>query len=216
MECEKTVSNYTSMLLDINCQIAQFRDLLIHIGHDKHDSPELRISIRKTRRACVEQCIKVAELILPQVKSEEVTATPFDNPHLILLFYLTQLFLRELVRSYHLLKIIPMDMSGYFENRIGGQNLGNVISQILLCKQINPDFQLEELGSITKDSKEIAKILAELQEFMPKQEAYLERNEILVKDKNLSWPVKRRRVESLYRNMGFFCCISKQPQPSYL
>jgi hypothetical protein len=59
------------------------------------------------------------------------------------------------------------------ENRIGGQNIGNVISQILLCKQINPDFQLEELGSITKDSKEIAKILSEMQEFMPKQEAYL-------------------------------------------
>lgn len=45
----------------------------------------------------------------------EITATPIlDNPHLILLFYLTQLFLRELVRAYHLLKIIPMDMSGYF------------------------------------------------------------------------------------------------------
>jgi hypothetical protein len=59
------------------------------------------------------------------------------------------------------------------ENRIGGQNLGNVISQILLCKQITPDFQREELGSITKDSKEIARVLSELQEFMPKQEAYL-------------------------------------------
>jgi hypothetical protein len=48
----------------------------------------------------------------------EITATPIlDNPHLILLFYLTQLFLRELVRSYHLLKIIPMDMSGYFGER---------------------------------------------------------------------------------------------------
>lgn len=68
MECEKTSSNLTAMLLEINCQIAQFRDLLIHIGHDKHDSPELRISIRKTRRSCVEQCLKVAELILPQMK----------------------------------------------------------------------------------------------------------------------------------------------------
>lgn len=49
----------------------------------------------------------------------EITATPIlDNPHLILLFYLTQLFLRELVRSYHLLKIIPMDMSGYFGKHI--------------------------------------------------------------------------------------------------
>jgi hypothetical protein len=57
-------------------------------------------------------------VILPSLShphhSEEVAATPFDDPHLILLFYLTQLFLRELVRSYHLLKIIPMDMSGYF------------------------------------------------------------------------------------------------------
>lgn len=32
---------------------------------------------------------------------------------------------------------------------------------------------MEELGSITKDSKEIAKLLSEMQEFMPKQEAYL-------------------------------------------
>jgi hypothetical protein len=48
-----------------------------------------------------------------------------------------------------------------------------VISQILLCKQINPDFHAEELGSISKDAREIGKILSEMQEFMPKQEAYL-------------------------------------------
>ena len=59
------------------------------------------------------------------------------------------------------------------ENRIGGQNLGNVISQILLCKQINPDFHAEELGSISKDAREIGKVLREMQEFMPKQETYL-------------------------------------------
>jgi hypothetical protein len=59
------------------------------------------------------------------------------------------------------------------ENRIGGQNLGNVISQILLCKQINPDFHTEELGSISKDAREIGKVLSEMQEFMPKQETYL-------------------------------------------
>jgi hypothetical protein len=51
--------------------------------------------------------------LLFRLYSEDIP-TPFDNPHLILLFYLTQLFLRELVRSYHLLKIIPMDMNGYF------------------------------------------------------------------------------------------------------
>lgn len=53
--------------------------------------------------------------LFSRCSDSEITATPIlDNPHLILLFYLTQLFLRELVRSYHLLKIIPMDMSGYF------------------------------------------------------------------------------------------------------
>lgn len=48
-----------------------------------------------------------------------------------------------------------------------------VISQLLLCKQINPDFHSEELCSITKDSQEIAKLLSEMQDYMPKQEAYL-------------------------------------------
>lgn len=56
---------------------------------------------------------------------------------------------------------------------MGPSNLGNVISQLLLCKQINPDFHSEELCSITKDSQEIAKLLSEMQEYMPKQEAYL-------------------------------------------
>lgn len=56
---------------------------------------------------------------------------------------------------------------------VGPSNLGNVISQLLLCKQINPDFHSEELCSITKDSQEIAKLLSEMQEYMPKQEAYL-------------------------------------------
>lgn len=59
------------------------------------------------------------------------------------------------------------------DNRAGPSNLGNVISQILLCKQITPDFNQEELCSITKDSQEIARILAEMQEYMPQHETYL-------------------------------------------
>lgn len=59
------------------------------------------------------------------------------------------------------------------ENRAGPSNLGNVISQILLCKQITPDFNEEELCSITKDSQDIAMLLSEMQEYMPQHEAYL-------------------------------------------
>lgn len=37
-----------------------------------------------------------------------------DNPHLVLLFYLSQLFLRELIKSHRLIQVIRMDMSGYY------------------------------------------------------------------------------------------------------
>ena len=59
------------------------------------------------------------------------------------------------------------------DNRAGPSNLGNVISQILLCKQITPDFNAEELCSITKDSQDIAKLLSDMQEYIPNQETYL-------------------------------------------
>jgi hypothetical protein len=56
------------------------------------------------------------------------------------------------------------------ENRPGPSNLGNVISQILLCKQITPDFRQEELCSITKDSQDVRRMVQDMQEFMPQQE----------------------------------------------
>lgn len=59
------------------------------------------------------------------------------------------------------------------DNRAGPSNLGNVISQILLCKQITPDFNQEELCSIAKDSQEMAKLLSDMQEYMPQQDTYL-------------------------------------------
>lgn len=55
-------------------------------------------------------------------------------------------------------------------SRTAPSNLGNVISQILLCKQINPDFQQEELCSIVKDSQELQELLEELQAHLPLQE----------------------------------------------
>lgn len=61
------------------------------------------------------------------------------------------------------------------ENRAGPSNLGNVISQILLCKQITPDFNEEELCSIMKDTQEIAKLINDMQEFMPQQELHLDK-----------------------------------------
>lgn len=39
---------------------------------------------------------------------------PVDSPNLVLLFYVAQLFLRELHKSKNLISIIPMDMTGYY------------------------------------------------------------------------------------------------------
>ncbi|XP_063928790.1 uncharacterized protein LOC135141537 isoform X1 [Zophobas morio] len=199
------------LIIDINGQVALFRDLLIHIGQTR-DCPELREKIRKLRRSCVEACKHTSQLILPQLRSAVAEGIPADNPHLVLLFFMSQLFLRELTKCHRLVQIIPMDMSGYYDNRAGPSNLGNVISQILLCKQITPDFNQEELCSISKDSQEIGKLLKEMQEYMPKQENNLEKSIALTEDLTSQWTNKRRR-NSLYKNMGLLCCVRR---PNYL
>ena len=58
------------------------------------------------------------------------------------------------------------------ENRAGPSNLGSVFSQIILCKQLAPDFNAEELRSIRKDSDDIQRLVDELAEFMPMEESY--------------------------------------------
>ncbi|XP_049762427.1 uncharacterized protein LOC126088336 [Schistocerca cancellata] len=104
---------------------------------------------------------------------------PADNPHLVLLFFISQLLLRELAKCRRLVQVVPMDMSGLYENRPGPSNLGNVISQILLCKTITPDFNQEELCSIAKDSQDVLRLLQDMQEYLPRQEAGTERNSAL-------------------------------------
>lgn len=41
---------------------------------------------------------------------------PVDSPNLMLLFYVAQLFLRELCKSKNLIRIVPMDMTEYYGN----------------------------------------------------------------------------------------------------
>ncbi|XP_014243480.1 uncharacterized protein LOC106663286 [Cimex lectularius] len=196
------------LIFEINSQLALFRDLLIHIGTSR-DSPELREKIRKLRRMCVDACKHTAQNLLPQIRSAVADGIPADHPHLIIVFYMCQLFLRELAKCSRLVQLIPMDMTGYFENRAGPSNLGNVISQILLCKTIAPDFNQEEICSIAKDSQELSRLLNEMQEYLPTQDVNSERQTALtIEDGSTKWNKKCRR-NSLYRNFGTFCCIHR-------
>jgi hypothetical protein len=55
------------LIVEINSQVALFRDLLIHVGQAR-DSPELREKIRKLRRTLVDACRHTSQLLLPQVR----------------------------------------------------------------------------------------------------------------------------------------------------
>ncbi|XP_029671372.1 uncharacterized protein LOC115240386 [Formica exsecta] len=221
-KCDKPEKSDKTVFLqiqDINSQVAQFRDLLINIGQPR-DCPELREKIRRLRRNCVEACKSTSQLVLPHVQSAMDVGIPVDSPNLVLLFYVVQLFLRELHKSKNLIRIIPMDMSGYYESRAGPSYIGNVVSQILLCKQIRPDFNEEELCSIRKDSEEIGQLISELQEFMPQSEADTEKPVALHSVGNKinrnngtrrmhRWSSNRDRQSSYFRSgFRFLCCAA--------
>ncbi|KAK4294726.1 hypothetical protein Pmani_032673 [Petrolisthes manimaculis] len=98
-----------------------------------------------------------------------------------------------------------------------------VISQLLLCKTLQPDFQQEEICSIEKDSDDILSILKEMQDYMPQQhhsalplatqEDTTNRNLALTGEDMFSLWSKKRTRRSLYRNMSSLCCTCK---PAYL
>ncbi|XP_044016262.1 uncharacterized protein LOC122857873 isoform X2 [Aphidius gifuensis] len=220
---EKSIA---AQIQDINSQIALFRDLLINIGQSR-DGPELRERVRKVRRSCVEACKNTSQLVLPQMRSAIDLGIPADSPNLVLLFFVAQLFLRELYKAKNLVRIVPMDMSGYYASKSGPSNIGNVISSILLCKPITPNFNEEELCSIRKDSAEISNLIAELQEFMPQSEADVERS-IALQDgfvsnarsigpkKGTRWDNRGGANNPNYfggNSFNFLCCASR---PNYV
>ncbi|XP_046812398.1 uncharacterized protein LOC111680558 isoform X2 [Lucilia cuprina] len=171
--------------------------MLINIGQEK-DCPELREKIRKFRCTILEECQITAQLLIPLDKttnSIENHEDKVNHHYLVLLYQLLQLFLRELTKSYRLNQVITMDMEEYFENRAGPSNLGNVISELLLCKEITPDFNLEELSSIILGIKEISSMLKDIELILPQ-----EFNSNV--DIHNAWPVKRKRK--------LFCCGSQK------
>ncbi|GAB0096337.1 uncharacterized protein DMENIID0001_118280 [Sergentomyia squamirostris] len=62
------ITNVYTLIVDINSQVALFRDMLIHVGQSK-DCPELREKIRKIRFSLVEACRHTSSLILPQIRT---------------------------------------------------------------------------------------------------------------------------------------------------
>ncbi|XP_052854249.1 uncharacterized protein LOC128263309 [Drosophila gunungcola] len=209
------------LITEINCHVAQFREMLIFIGQAR-DSPELREKIRKLRRNCVDACKHTSHLITPQPR--HCLGSPSERMHLTLLFHLTQQFQHELIKSHRLIQLVPLDMTDYYApSRTAPSNLGNVISQFLLCKQINPDFQQEELCSIAKDSDELTELLEELQAHMPLTEASpdteldpAQKSESSLVSLNTPvWYARQRRRSCKTRSRNLCCCLAKNRTKTY-
>ncbi|XP_076054357.1 regulator of G-protein signaling 7-binding protein-like [Oratosquilla oratoria] len=205
---------YSQQLVhEINQQVALFRDLLICVGQPR-DGPELRERIRKVRRQCVETCKHSSGLLLPGIKSDVAEGIPVDNQNFVHLVSCTQLMARELRKCRRLVQTMPIDMTEYYENKPGPSGMGGlgVISQLLLCKSLQPDFQQEEICSIDKDMDDIGNILHEMQEYMPQEDTSGRTLALTGEDVFSLWSKKRSR-RTFYRNMSSLCCTCK---PAYL
>ncbi|XP_045117679.1 regulator of G-protein signaling 7-binding protein-like isoform X2 [Portunus trituberculatus] len=208
-----TAEKVAKLVVEINSQVALFRDLLICVGQSR-DGPELRERIRKVRRQCVDTCKHASSLLLPSIKNDVAEGIPVDNQNFVHLFSCTQLMSRELRKCKRLVQTMPVDMTEYYENKPGPSGMGGlgIISQLLLCKTLQPDFQQEEICSIEKDSDEIMAILKEMQEYMPQEETGTRNLALTGEDMFSIWSKKRTR-RSLYSNMSSLCCTCK---PAYL
>lgn len=102
--------------------------------------------------------------------------------------------------------------------------MGNVFGQLLLCKQITPDFKQEELCSIANDLRDIDLLTAEIQDLIPPRElldagtytfydtpSNLNLNLILVPRKSLSCVLRNEKLFS--KGSGLLCCVSR---PKYM
>ncbi|GAB6019871.1 hypothetical protein CHUAL_001408 [Chamberlinius hualienensis] len=140
--------------------------MLINIGQAK-DCPELRDKVRKVRRHCVDICKTTNQILLPQVRRDVAEGIPVDNQDLVHLFCLSQLLIRELKKCKRLIAAVPMDMTEYMLNRPGPSGM-SVLGQIILCS-FAPDFTQEEMTNIERDMAEVSHLIAEMQEFLPRE-----------------------------------------------
>uniref|UniRef100_A0A1I8QCC6 Uncharacterized protein n=1 Tax=Stomoxys calcitrans TaxID=35570 RepID=A0A1I8QCC6_STOCA len=191
------------LILDINAHVALFRDMLIHVGQSK-DNPELREKIRKYRHICVDECRHAVDVMTDLVKSasDDDGCSLHDNSHLVSLYNLMQIFSRELIKSYRLIQVMPMDMSKLHENRSRPTNFGNVLGQLLLCKQINPDFRQEELCNIENSVNVIESLIAEVESYIPQPQG-------LIGDEGKSLSYLPCKETAHVKRNRLFCCISR-------
>ncbi|GBN15275.1 hypothetical protein AVEN_114130-1 [Araneus ventricosus] len=63
---------------ELNSSVANFRDLLIHIGKG-HDNPDVRDKMRVMRKKCVDRCSTANRVLMPQIRNTLISEE-WDSP----------------------------------------------------------------------------------------------------------------------------------------
>lgn len=201
---------FNQVLIDLNLLVAQFRDLLLGVGSAR-DCPELREKIRKVRMEAVEEVVRTNNSLLPHVKKCISEGAIVDNGQLICLYLIARLLQRELEKCLRLVTFLPMqDMDKHFDNKTrrpgAGGGIGTMLTQIVLCTNTRPDFNAEEVASVTKDQKELVVIVADMADHLPKEDPSKAMAGLTCNDQDgRKWTVKRQRRKCLIDCGGCFC-----------
>ncbi|KAG8177219.1 hypothetical protein JTE90_022093 [Oedothorax gibbosus] len=195
---ELQLADCQRIIEELNCLVANFRDLLIHVGKG-HDGPEVRDRIRVVRKKCVERATSANRVLMPQIKNDVAEGIPVDNQHLVNLVCCTQLLLREIHKCKMLVAAHPMDMTSFYERRPRSSGVA-VLDKLILWRAPLHDYHQEEVVAIQRDTDTVNGMLNEMLDFMPQETGGKS-----LEDSFHKW--RRRRKRALYGKCGYWNCF---------
>jgi len=194
-------------LLELNIEVATFRDLLLSVGSCR-DCPELRERIRRVRLAAVEAVARTNTDLLPHIKMCISEGTIIDNGQLICLYLLARLLERELAKCQGLVTSRPMaGMDNHFDKKSktpASGGIGTMLTQIVMCTNVRPDFNAEERASVEKDRRELLVIVEDMADHLPREDPSKASCGLTCNEgTDTKWSLKRKRKKC----SGFaHCC----------
>ncbi|CAL1263394.1 unnamed protein product [Larinioides sclopetarius] len=197
---ELQLADCQRIIEELNSSVANFRDLLIHIGKG-HDNPEVRDKMRVMRKKCVDRCSTANRVLMPQIRNDVAEGIPVDSQHLVNLVCCTQLLLREIHKCRLLIMAHPMDMTSFYERRPRSSGVA-VLDKLILWRPPLHDYHQEELISIQRDTDTVNSMLNDMLDFMPQEAGGKS-----LEDSFHKW--RRRRKRALYRKCGYWNCFCR-------
>ncbi|XP_026272683.1 uncharacterized protein LOC113202597 isoform X3 [Frankliniella occidentalis] len=195
-EMEEQQARLSEWTLELNSQIATFRELMLSIGSGK-DTQQLREDVRKCRMATMELCRNARPLIAASHKWAQPGGWTYTMTPAAMWCEFMKMFHRQLGTCYILVHEFPADMSGY---------QGGALSK-LLVQSLRPEWNKQEIASVRVDLVELQECITATGVVTPDDEQQMESSTALQK------PELQRRRSAL---SFMFCCSrdsNRSPPP---